>query len=260
VKLCLLIKYPPIQGGVSAQGYWAARALAERGHDVHVVTNAEEVEPTYRLMLDDDDRAHLAPRFERGRIWLHGTEPMSRRLMHIPQANPFVSKLAGRATDVVRRFGCELVYSYYFEPFGVAGHLVSSWTGLPHVMRHAGSDVGRLMLSPDLAPTYAEIVRRADGIISGNRHPFVAQGMAAHAVYRIAPYYIPVEFFHPEAPPLDVDATVATLRRLSRDGAGPAIVAPGSFDAKTPTIGIYGKLGEQKGSFDLVAALGILKK
>jgi hypothetical protein len=44
VRICIVGKYPPIQGGVSAQTYWAARGLAAGGHDVSVVTKAAEVE------------------------------------------------------------------------------------------------------------------------------------------------------------------------------------------------------------------------
>jgi hypothetical protein len=44
MRICFIGKYPPIQGGVSAQTYWAVRGLAERGHEVCVVTNADEVE------------------------------------------------------------------------------------------------------------------------------------------------------------------------------------------------------------------------
>ena len=51
MRICAIVKYPPIQGGVSAQSYWLCRGLAEAGHDVHVVTNADEVEGDYRLVL-----------------------------------------------------------------------------------------------------------------------------------------------------------------------------------------------------------------
>ncbi len=52
MKICIVGKYPPIQGGVSAQTYWAARGLAERGHQVYVVTNAADAEDAYRIHLD----------------------------------------------------------------------------------------------------------------------------------------------------------------------------------------------------------------
>ena len=49
MRICIIGKFPPIQGGVSAQTYWSAHALARRGHDVHVVTNAKEAVAPYRM-------------------------------------------------------------------------------------------------------------------------------------------------------------------------------------------------------------------
>jgi len=36
-------KYPPIEGGVSAKVYWLAKALGERGYEVYIFTNAQEI-------------------------------------------------------------------------------------------------------------------------------------------------------------------------------------------------------------------------
>jgi hypothetical protein len=55
VRICIVGKFPPIQGGVSMRTYWAAHALAMRGHDVHVVTNAKEVRPPYRMHMRAQD-------------------------------------------------------------------------------------------------------------------------------------------------------------------------------------------------------------
>ena len=52
-------KYPPIEGGVSARVYWLAKALGERGHEVHIVTNAQEVESEYKE--SEFERMFLAP-------------------------------------------------------------------------------------------------------------------------------------------------------------------------------------------------------
>ena len=47
MRICIIGKFPPIQGGVSTRTYWTAHQLAARGHEVHVVTNAN------RYQLDD---------------------------------------------------------------------------------------------------------------------------------------------------------------------------------------------------------------
>ncbi len=48
LRLCLIGKNFPIQGGVSKDNQWLAYALACTGFHIHIVTNAEEVEPPYR--------------------------------------------------------------------------------------------------------------------------------------------------------------------------------------------------------------------
>src|SRR3954452_5003490 len=51
LRICVIGKYPPIQGGVSMRTYRTAQALAPRGHAVHVVTNAKEVAPPFRMHM-----------------------------------------------------------------------------------------------------------------------------------------------------------------------------------------------------------------
>ena len=55
MRICVIGKYPPIQGGVSARNYHMAHELAKRGHQVHVVTNAREVELPWRLLMRQED-------------------------------------------------------------------------------------------------------------------------------------------------------------------------------------------------------------
>jgi len=51
MRIAILGKIPPIQGGVSAATYWTAMELAKRGHAVHVISNAGEVEQGFRSFL-----------------------------------------------------------------------------------------------------------------------------------------------------------------------------------------------------------------
>lgn len=254
MKICILGKYPPIEGGVSTNTYWLSRGLAERGHEVHVVTNGDEVEEMFRLSLEADDWPWYEPRFERGSVRVYNPDPFSRRAMgHIPEGNPFVSKLAALATDVIRRNGCEVILAYYYEPYGVAGHLASRWTGVPLVIKHAGSDLDRLFLVPDLSTTYKELLRSADAVVTQTRMMprFWGLGVRKDQLEPDVAYSIPPAFC-PEAPPLDVERCAARLGDI--EGRRP----PLPFDRGLPTIGVYGKIGTSKGTFDLIAALGAL--
>ena len=70
MKICFISKYPPIEGGISSSTYWLARGLGERGHEVHIVTNALEVEDEYRETLDIND-----PNYSPKNVYIHSTDP-----------------------------------------------------------------------------------------------------------------------------------------------------------------------------------------
>lgn len=257
MKICVVGKYPPIEGGVSAQTYWLSRGMARRGHEIYVVTNADEVEETFRMLLEPDDREWFEPRFKRtgGRVRVYNVQPFSKGAMgHIPEGNPFVSKLASVATDIVRREACQAILAYYYEPYAVAGWLASRWTGVPLIVKHAGSDLDRLFAVPDLATTYKEILRSADAVVTRQRlmPRFLGMGVRPEHLCADVPYAVPTEVFHPGVAPLDI-------ARLAVEFGGTKPRAKRrAFDPLRPSIGFYGKIGSSKGTFDLIAALGAL--
>lgn len=259
VKICVLGKYPPIEGGVSASTYWLAYGLAERGHQVSVVTNADEVEEAYRICLSPGDEALYAPTFpdSGGSVEVFATERPGPRMSHIPIHNPFATKLAGLATQTIRSRGCEAIFAYYFEPYAIAAYLASAWTGVPWVVRNAGSDLDRLMAIPELGTAYKEVLRAADGVLTrspGLANRFLGMGVRSERLFRTEGYSPPGAFFHPGAKPLNVEELPKILAPES-PGGGQIAFAP-----SLPTLGIYGKVGSAKGSFDLLHALSILKQ
>ena len=62
LRICIIGKYPPIQGGVAMRTYWRAHGLAALGHEVHVVTNAKEAVAPYRVLMRADDWARCSRR------------------------------------------------------------------------------------------------------------------------------------------------------------------------------------------------------
>lgn len=256
MRICFVGKYPPIEGGVSAQTYWAVRGLAERGHEVFVVTNAAEVEQDFRIKLEASDIALLAPSFPNGgAVRIFEPEQYGRRMSHIPMSNPFVSKLAGLAFRVVRGFDCEVVVGSYFEPYGLAASLAGAWAGTRVLLQHAGSDLDRLMRLPELAAAYQQALLAADGVITrpGLATRFLGLGVRAEALLMGPPYGMPA-LFTPDASPLCAD----DIQRLAF--APPAASRPDrAFDPRLPTIGMYGKPGQTKGTYDLIGALGTLR-
>ncbi|MFB8277768.1 glycosyltransferase [Nocardia colli] len=252
MRICAVMKYPPIQGGVSAHCYWMARSLAERGHQVDVVTNADEVEDDYRIQLDESDFRRLEATFPNGgAVRVISTGRWERARACIPTANPFATKLAALATEEIRLHGADLVFSAYLEPYGLSAHLAASWTGVPHVVQHAGSDRTRLLDHPELGQAYREVLRRADLVI-GDRN-LTGLGIPLNRIAPIPRASLPPEFA-PDGPVADLSALVARL------SDAPWVRNTAPLDPGVATIGVYGKLGITKGSYDLIEALARLRR
>ncbi len=259
MRLCFIGKYPPIEGGVSVQSFWTMRGLAERGHHIYTVTNADEVEDAFRIYMRQEDQSMYEPAFPDcgGFVKVRNVEPFRHfRMDHIPTANPFVTKLASVATDIVREHQCDVIFGSYFEPYCMAAALASHWTGVPYVIKHAGSDFDRLMKVPDLATAYREMIRGAKAIITRPHlvDRFVRMGVPLERLRTRTSFSLHPDVFSPDAEPLDAD-TIDSLAALL-----PGHERDRRIDLTIPTIGIYGKVGETKGSYDLIKALGALKR
>lgn len=253
LRVCIVGKYPPIEGGVSATTYWLARGLASQGHHIHIVTNADEVEQRYRMRLDSDDAEMLQPQFDNGGfVRVHHVESFDPVVMaHIPAANPYFTRLASLATDVVRRHHCEVILASYLEPYGMAGWFAAQRCRRPLLIRHAGSDIDRLARTPDLALAYKEILRDATAVLTFPRlaRRFAGMGVLPSRIVETPVYLHDPQFFSPHGPVMDLNATAIC------DGRGKPVDSHGN---PIPTIGVYGKVGAAKGTFDLIAALGRL--
>ncbi len=267
MRICFIGKYPPIQGGVSARNYWITRWLAERGHHVHVVTNAAEVEPAFRItLLPQDpnfpnlpgDEAWLSIVPPRGCLRVSQTQPHDASARHIPDHNPFVTKLASLAIEAIERERLDTVVGSYFEPYAVAAWMAAKLTGRPLIVRHAGSDVGRLLHHPQLGPCYAALLRDA-AIVCGSGptvREFAALGVAETRLRLDPGFVVPREVFHPLAPRANLN-DLLSLVASAQSQADARALPP--VDPSLPIVGLYGKIGPTKGTFDLVSALGRLR-
>lgn len=257
MRIALVSKYPPIEGQVSTTNLWLARGLAHRGHYVVVVTNASEAEAPCRIWIEEGEKSWLEPCFPGGgNVKVLETAPFGREQFHVPSANPFVTKLAALALRGVRELGCELIFSHYLEPYAVAGHMAATWTGVPHVITHAGSDIGRLMRCEALAPTYAEVIRNATRFVPKNSLAAKRSGAVREGLDVLGRYAPPPELFSPSTAALDVNALLARAAGYVKNELG---WHAKDFDPDITTFGFYGKLSAQKGLHDLITALRLLK-
>lgn len=228
MKIGFVCKYPPTAGGEAAKAYWLTRGLAERGHKIHVVTNAQEVEGLYRerMTLDDYDNFLNLPNLQ-----VHAT-PQNGLPGYIPQGNPFEAKLASITLSLLGREELDILDSWYLVPNAVAAFMVVSAISrrLPWAIRHAGSDISRLLPYPLLEPLLKQILLRADKVITyrSSKNTLLGYGIPEERLWFNDRVSVNTEFFSPEGPAAD---------ELPKD---------------KPIILAIGKLATVKGTFDLL--------
>ncbi len=264
MDICIIGKIPPIQGGVSSSILWTAYYLAESGHKVHIVTNANEVEESSRYMtLDFRPAGHSTPfPLEHKNIKIYSSDT-DKHQVYIPQANPYVSKMASIATDVVKKNNCSVIFASYFEPYAVAGSLVSRWTDIPFFVQHAGSDISRLILSEYLETTYIQVLKDCHGILSAEKLiPFFLKKDIdlSKIEYRSKP--IELTYFKEHANTnFDLNSYINHIRNhpLGSIQDRYSVFPKSQINPDVPIIGLYGKAGRNKGHLELMRALGKLK-
>src|SRR3989344_2771655 len=169
MRILMICKYPPIQGGVSAECYWTVQLLAEMRHDVSVLTNAQEVEEEYRITMSPEDEKLLYGFSKPDSVRISFTHA-DRRHVFVPQTNPSISKLLSLGLEMVETLKPDFIWAHYLEPYGVVAMMLSKITGIPYVFRHAGSDIGRLMLTSQLRRIHYKVLQNAIMIMTQPHH------------------------------------------------------------------------------------------
>ncbi len=145
-KIICISKYPPLEGGIAAKTYWLTKALAERGHTIHVVTDWIGVDETHTI--EDIVPESLLPN-----IVVH--RAISEQPWILPSDQHRALALWDKALEVAQTYPVDVIDSTYLVPYGLVGHFVSQSTGLPHIIRHGGSDVQKFIMKgiwPNLWP------------------------------------------------------------------------------------------------------------
>jgi glycosyltransferase involved in cell wall biosynthesis len=238
--------------------YWSAHGLAMRGHDVHVVTNAKEVTAPWRMFMRESDWQRCEADDGDGSVTVHWTDPADRSQSFIPMASPFISKLATIAAGLHAERPFDVIFSFYMEPYGIAGHLAAQMTGAPHVVRMAGSDAGRLWRHPQLELLYDHVLRSAKTVIAAGpvAERAVQRGVDPGRIAFDGGIVVPEDVFTPIGPTLDI----SSLRQEIDHDPAARDLAWGTFAGDHPYIGVYGKLGTKKGSFAILEAMHRLKR
>ena len=189
MKLLVISKYPPLEGGIAAKTYWLCRALAERGHTVHVVTDGENIDADYCSPAFQDQLAVKN---------LHVHRPQEKIPWHIPNDPHRSLALLNAALEVVDRHGADVIDTGYLIPYGLVGCLAGQMTGLPFLLRHGGSDLNKFLDKGIWANLLTKAFNSASAVITDNDHCGAFSGLSKRVI-SIPPYVPDPAFFNPAA-------------------------------------------------------------
>jgi N-acetyl-alpha-D-glucosaminyl L-malate synthase BshA len=140
-------------GGSGIVATELAKALAVRGHGVHVIST----DPPFRL-----------GDYQPG-LWFHRVNAPAYPLFREPQ---YVISLATRIVQIAREFGLDIVHAHYAVPHATAAYLARQILvescDVPHVPRIIttlhGTDITLVGSDPSYAETVAFSIAQSDGV------------------------------------------------------------------------------------------------
>lgn len=188
-RIICISKYPPLEGGIAAKTYWLCRALAERGHTVHVVTDGENIDadycsPAFKDQVSVND--------------LHVHRPQEKIPWHIPNDPHRSLALLNAALEVVDRHGADVIDTGYLIPYGMVGCIAGQMTGIPFLLRHGGSDLNKFLDKGIWANLLTKAFKGAGAVITDNDHCGAFVGLSKKII-SIPPYVPDPAFFKPAA-------------------------------------------------------------
>lgn len=257
MRICIVGKYPPLQGGTSVQAFWLAYRLAEAGCEVTVVTATVAAEPRQSSFFRADEWRALAERWPAvARIRVTELADEGSSGWAIPSTDALVTRLTAAVVDAIDEQHSDAVIGIYLEPYGMAAHLAASARGLPHLFVHAGSDITRLAELDSRRAAYREVLRAADAVLTTRAaapHLVRVRG-SSEGLIQERLQLSPRSLFSAPVAPLDLHEISAAL------SGGPLAGAMTSHGRLSrPVIGLYGKPGPQKGIAELLAAAAELR-
>lgn len=179
MNVCILSKFPPLEGGISARTYWLARAYADAGISVQVVSNCNSAEKSYRI---DNCLTHIQ---NIPGVTIHEVE--SEFPWHIPDEPHSLAKLVDKTLEVIDCHKIDVIDSSYLLPYGIAAFLVNRLTGIPYTVRHGGSDLAKFLKAGRLKHLLKHVLNNAAVIVTDPANEDTFAGVIPRKVV-LSPY------------------------------------------------------------------------
>lgn len=134
-SVCIISKFPPIEGGMSSKAYWLARGLAKKKIDVTILTNSNVVEKEYCVINGVPKKIK---NLEINHISLS-------EQFHIPHRQHDIAGFIDSFLKIIKHGKIDLIDAHYLIPYGIVAHILSKMYNIPYIIRHGGSDIDKFL-------------------------------------------------------------------------------------------------------------------
>jgi glycosyltransferase involved in cell wall biosynthesis len=203
-RIVCICKYPPLEGGIAAKTFWLCRALTERGHTVHVVTDSEDIDAGYCSLGPDVDNSQ-------NNIYVH--RPQEKIPWHIPNAPHRDLALLNTTLEVIDRYGADIIDTGYLIPYGLVGCLAGQITKVPFLLRHGGSDLNKFVEKGIWRNLIMKAFKNTASVITDQEHLMKLFELSKNVV--AIPPYVPNPYFFKPGTVEKVKPTLALIGKAN---------------------------------------------
>jgi glycosyltransferase involved in cell wall biosynthesis len=188
MKILLIGKYPPMQGGISSKTYWLVKRLKNIGFEYKIVTLNEPDYSTKDISSDSKDITIIAK---------------SDIPWHIPETSLIDDKITHASLETAKAFNPDIVETNYLWPFCKDALLISKLIKKPLLIRHAGSDIAKFYNTGNYTAIMDMYFNQAAAIVTNLSSKTILNNICntpekIHCIQRYVPY---PETFKPAVQP-----------------------------------------------------------
>lgn len=151
MNILFIGKYPPIEGGTASAAYWRVQELRKYGIEFEIVTCILDDSEYCIPYANADENVHV----------------ISERMpWHIPYSQLYAEQLVSKALTIAKQCSIDAVEGSYLFPYGFAAYVVATALGKPLILRHAGSDLHRVISTGQLDDILKRMTSEARVIVT----------------------------------------------------------------------------------------------
>ena len=151
MNILFIGKYPPIEGGTASTAYWRHKGLLKYGINFEIIT----------CILNDSD--YCIPKYNCNKNVHVLFERMS---WHIPYSQLYAEQLISLALKIAKNKEFDAIEGSYLFPYGFAAFIVAKILDKPLILRHAGSDLHRIVSTGKFDDVVREMANSAKIIVT----------------------------------------------------------------------------------------------